>query len=171
MLQVLMPLIKEYIKLSRGLRPHICSTVYINRSQYKEMFNAKKSEKPCFLFLFKFKRIYTYTYTYITYTFVTYTYISRIPIYRVYLYITTYTVIPINHGYLHTTYTYILRIPIYHAYLYTTYTYTSRIPIYPDYPCPISHATLRAWFNITKLLANLLTKPSVFLLLCQLYIL
>ena len=35
--------------------------------------------------------------------------------------------------------------------------------------CPISHATLWAWFNITKLLANLLIKPSVFLLLCQLY--
>ena len=31
------------------------------------------------------------------------------------------------------------------------------------------HATLWAWFNITKLLANLLTKPSAFLLLCQLY--
>ena len=37
------------------------------------------------------------------------------------------------------------------------------------YYCPISHATLWAWFNITKLLANLLTKPSAFLLLCQLY--
>ena len=37
--------------------------------------------------------------------------------------------------------------------------------------CPISHATLWAWFNITILLANLLTKPSVFLLLRQLYIL
>ena len=37
--------------------------------------------------------------------------------------------------------------------------------------CPISHATLWAWFNITKLLANLLTKPSVFLLLWQLVIL
>ena len=36
---------------------------------------------------------------------------------------------------------------------------------------PISHATLWAWFNITKLLANLLTEPSVFLFLCQLYIL
>ena len=36
------------------------------------------------------------------------------------------------------------------------------------FSCPISHATLWAWFNITKLLANLLTKPSVFLLLCQL---
>ena len=33
----------------------------------------------------------------------------------------------------------------------------------------ISHATLLAWFNITKLPANLLTKPSVFLLVCQLY--
>ena len=35
--------------------------------------------------------------------------------------------------------------------------------------CPSSHATLWAGFNITKLLANLLTKPSAFLLLCQLY--
>ena len=34
---------------------------------------------------------------------------------------------------------------------------------------PISHATLWAWFNITKLLANLLTKTSAFLLLCQFY--
>ena len=34
---------------------------------------------------------------------------------------------------------------------------------------PISHATACAWFNITKLLANLLTKPSAFLLLSQLY--
>ena len=37
------------------------------------------------------------------------------------------------------------------------------------FSCPISHATQWAWFNITKLLANLLTKPSAFLLLCQLY--
>ena len=35
--------------------------------------------------------------------------------------------------------------------------------------CSISHASLRALFNITKLFANLLTKPSAFLLLCQLY--
>ena len=34
---------------------------------------------------------------------------------------------------------------------------------------PISHATLWVWFNITELLANLLTKPSPFLLLCRLY--
>ena len=41
------------------------------------------------------------------------------------------------------------------------------------FSCPISHATLWlwAWFNITKILANLLTEPSVFWLLCQLYIL
>ena len=39
------------------------------------------------------------------------------------------------------------------------------------FSCPISHATLCARFNSTKLLANLLTKPSVFLLLCQLYFL
>ena len=39
------------------------------------------------------------------------------------------------------------------------------------FSCAISHATLWAWFNITILLANLLTKPSVFLLLCRLYIL
>ena len=38
------------------------------------------------------------------------------------------------------------------------------------FSCPISHATQWAWFNITILLANLLTEPSVFLLL-QLYIL
>ena len=37
------------------------------------------------------------------------------------------------------------------------------------FPCPISHATKWACFNITKLLANRLTKPSVFLLLCEWY--
>ena len=36
--------------------------------------------------------------------------------------------------------------------------------------CPISHVTLWAWFNFTILLANLLTEPSIFLLVCQLYI-
>ena len=61
----------------------------------------------------------------------------------------------------------------------TFYIHIGNIGIYfslsssPNYfrifSCPISHATLFAWFNITKLLSNLLTKPSPFLLLCQLY--
>ena len=41
--------------------------------------------------------------------------------------------------------------------------YLVLLPILEFFSCPISHATLCSSFNITKFLANLLTKPIFFI--------